>query len=114
AGVAVLLPTAAPALATRGLALGGGQIVAVGYLGVVCAALVFWLWSVGLEHTTPTRVAVTVTLNPVSAMALGALMLGETVTPALLAGLAAGVRGGGRTHAARGGGGGGRGGGAPP
>jgi drug/metabolite transporter (DMT)-like permease len=93
AGVAALLLIAAPSVARHGLAFGGVQVVAVAYLGVVCAALVFWLWSVGLEHTTPTRVAVTVTVNPVSAMALGALMLGEPVTPALLAGLAAVIGG---------------------
>jgi drug/metabolite transporter (DMT)-like permease len=63
--------------------------VLVGYLGVIGAALTFWLWSVGLEHTTPTRVAVTVTLNPVTSMALGAILLGERVTLRLLVGLAA-------------------------
>src|SRR5262249_42646364 len=93
AGVAALLLVTAPAVAAHGLALGGVQVVAVAYLGVVCAAVVFWLWSIGLENTTPTRVAVTVTVNPVSAMVLGAVLLGEPVTPALLAGLAAVIGG---------------------
>jgi drug/metabolite transporter (DMT)-like permease len=94
AGVAVLLAVTAPAAEQHGLAagtmtIGVVQIVAIAYLGVVCAALVFWLWSVGLEHTTPTRVAVTVTLNPVSAMILGVVLLGEPLSPPLLGGLAA-------------------------
>jgi drug/metabolite transporter (DMT)-like permease len=98
AGMMALLTATAPAVAQHGLAPsvmqpGGVQIVAVAYLGVVCAAAVFWLWSVGLEHTTPTRVAVTVTLNPVSAMALGAVMLGEPVTLPLVGGLAAVIGG---------------------
>ena len=93
AGVAALLVVTAPSVAAHGLVLGGVQVAAVAYLGVVCAALVFWLWSVGLEHTTPTRVAVTITLNPVSAMVLGAAMLGEPVTPVLLGGLAAVIGG---------------------
>ena len=98
AGVAALLLVTAPVVTAHGrwaggLMLGGVQLAAVAYLGVVCAALVFWLWSVGLEHTTPTRVAVTVTLNPVSAMVLGAAMLGEPVTPVLLGGLAAVIGG---------------------
>lgn len=62
---------------------------AVGYLGVVGAALTFWLWSKGLERTTPTRVAVTVTVNPISSMTLGAALLGEPVTLRLLTGLGA-------------------------
>jgi drug/metabolite transporter (DMT)-like permease len=94
AGVTALLLATAPAVAQHGLApgaaqVGSVQVLAVAYLGVVGAALVFWLWSVGLAHTTPTRVAVTVTLNPVAAMALGAVMLGEEVTLPLVGGLAA-------------------------
>ena len=59
------------------------------YLGVFGAALAFLLWGYGLAHTTPTRVAVTVTVNPMMAMLGAALFLGEPVTPALLGGLAA-------------------------
>jgi drug/metabolite transporter (DMT)-like permease len=65
----------------------------VGYLGVICAALVFMLWSWALERTTPTRVAISVTLNPVSAMALGALWLDESLSPRLVLGLLAVVTG---------------------
>ena len=55
---------------------------------MIGAALIFWLWSFGLERTTPTRVAITVTLNPITAMAPGALVLHEPFTPHLLLGFA--------------------------
>lgn len=63
------------------------------YLGIGGCALPFFLWTAGLERTAPTNVAVTVTLNPVSAMILGLALLGEPVTPALVGGLVAVVAG---------------------
>jgi len=62
---------------------------AMAYLGVLGCAAPFWLWSAALERTQPTSVAVTVALNPVSAMLLGGYLLGETVPLALVLGLAA-------------------------
>lgn len=59
------------------------------YLGVVGCAAPFWLWSAALERTQPTSVAVTVALNPVSAMLLGSYLLREPVPMALVLGLAA-------------------------
>ncbi len=88
--------------AALGLGAGAGQEAprlgvagwfVVGYLGVIGAALTFMLWSWALEHTTPTRVAITVTLNPVSSMALGALWLGEPVSARLILGLVAVITG---------------------
>jgi drug/metabolite transporter (DMT)-like permease len=46
-----------------------------------------WLWA--LQHTTPTRVTVFLSLNPFVATALGAWLLAERITPSFLAGLAA-------------------------
>jgi drug/metabolite transporter (DMT)-like permease len=69
--------------------LAPGEWAVVAFLGIVGAALTFLLWSWGLEYTTPTRVAVTVTLNPVASMVLAALLLGEAVTPRLMLGLVA-------------------------
>lgn len=74
--------------------------LAVAYLGVVCAALVFWLWAFALAHATPTRVAITVCANPVTASILGLVLLGEPVGIVLVAGLAA--VGGGIALASRG------------
>lgn len=61
--------------------------IAVLYLTSFGGAITFFLWIWALEHTAPSRVALAVTLNPVSAAVLGALILGEPVTWRLLAGL---------------------------
>ncbi len=57
--------------------------------GVVC----FYLWIWALEHTMPSRVSIAVTLNPISAALLGALLLAEPLTGRLAAGLVAVVIG---------------------
>ncbi len=66
---------------------------AVAFLGLAAGALGLYLWSYALEHAGPTSVAVTVTLNPVVALALGVAVLGEAWGMRLLIGLA-GVVGG--------------------
>jgi drug/metabolite transporter (DMT)-like permease len=65
------------------------QILALLYLGVAGGALSLLLWSFALARTTPTRVAVSVTVNPVTASLVGALLLGEPIGWTLVAGLAA-------------------------
>lgn len=45
-----------------------------------------WLWA--LRHADPTRVTIFLSLSPVTAALLGALLLGEAATPWLLLGLA--------------------------
>jgi drug/metabolite transporter (DMT)-like permease len=67
--------------------------VAIAYLMTLGGAFTFFLWIWALEHTTPSRVAITVTMNPVSATALGALVLAEPVTWRVLIGLS-GIIGG--------------------
>ncbi len=67
--------------------------VAVAYLMTIGGAVTFFLWIWALEHTTPSRVAITVTMNPVAAVILGAFILSEPVTWRLLAGLAAIIAG---------------------
>lgn len=66
---------------------------AIAYLMTIGGAVTFFLWIWALEHTTPSRVAITVTMNPVAAVILGALVLSEPVTWRLLVGLAAIVAG---------------------
>ena len=58
--------------------------LAVLFLGIVGCALTFNLWVWALEHTTPTRVAVSVTANPIVATLLGAHFLGEAISATLL------------------------------
>jgi drug/metabolite transporter (DMT)-like permease len=65
----------------------GTQWAAVLYLGVIGGAVSFWLWSFALAHTTPTRVALTVTVNPVTASVYGAVLLNEPLTSTLLSGI---------------------------
>ena len=60
---------------------------AVIWLGTASAAGSYFLWYWALRHTTPTLVAVTVTLNPVTALTLGLLLLGEALTAGLVGGL---------------------------
>lgn len=63
--------------------------LAIAYLMTIGGAVTFFLWIWALEHTTPSRVAITVTMNPVSAVILGSIILSEPVTWRLLLGLAA-------------------------
>jgi drug/metabolite transporter (DMT)-like permease len=66
---------------------------AIAYLMTIGGAVTFFLWIWALEHAAPSRVAITVTMNPVAAVILGALVLSEPVTWRLLVGLAAIVAG---------------------
>jgi drug/metabolite transporter (DMT)-like permease len=59
------------------------------YLGIGGGALAFILWVLALERASPTRVANTMTVNPVSAMLLAAILVDEPITPNLLVGLVA-------------------------
>jgi len=81
------------ALATGGFAavtdFNAPQWIAVIYLGLFGAAVAFFLWVFALERTTPTRTAITLTINPVFASAVGALALGEPIGLNLVAGLIA-------------------------
>jgi drug/metabolite transporter (DMT)-like permease len=61
---------------------------AVLFLGTLGGAVGFGLWIWALQRSTPSRVAVFITLNPVTAIALGALLLRERVTTAFLVGFA--------------------------
>jgi drug/metabolite transporter (DMT)-like permease len=65
------------------------QWIAAVYLGVGGGALAFILWVMALERTTPTRVANTMTLNPLAAGLLGTQLVGEPITPNLIFGMAA-------------------------
>ncbi|MGY4569738.1 DMT family transporter [Bradyrhizobium sp. USDA 3256] len=57
------------------------------YLGAFGAALTFYLWALALERTTPTRVAISVTVNPIAASLVGAALLGEPLSWNLVAGI---------------------------
>lgn len=65
------------------------QWVAALYLGAFAGALGFYLWVYALERTTPTRVANTITVSPIAAALLAALLVGEPIGSSLLVGIAA-------------------------
>ena len=69
--------------------LGAPQWIAGVYLGVGGGALAFILWVMALERATPTRVANTMTVNPIAAALLAAQLVGEPISPNLVVGLGA-------------------------
>jgi len=68
-------------------AFGPPQWLGVFYLGAFGSALTFYLWAFALQRTTPTRVAISVTVNPVAASLVGATLLGEPLSWNLVAGI---------------------------
>lgn len=66
---------------------GPPQWAAALYLGAFGAALTFYLWAFALERTTPTRVAISVTVNPVTASLVGASLLHEPLSWNLAGGI---------------------------
>jgi drug/metabolite transporter (DMT)-like permease len=68
---------------------GAPQWIAGVYLGVGGGALAFILWVMALERATPTRVANTMTVNPVAAGLLATQLVGEPITANLMFGLCA-------------------------
>ena len=75
-------------------AFGRPQWSAALYLATVCGAGIYYLWSFALGTVSPTIVALTVTVNPITAAIFGALVLGEPIRLSLavgLLGVAAGI-----------------------
>jgi drug/metabolite transporter (DMT)-like permease len=70
-------------------AFGPPQWLAVIYLGLFGSALTFYLWAFALSRTTPTRVAISVTINPITAALVGAMLLDEPIRWNLVVGLMA-------------------------
>jgi drug/metabolite transporter (DMT)-like permease len=69
------------------------QWIAGAYFGVGGGALAFFLWVMALQRATPTRVANTMTINPVAAGLLASQLIGEPITLNLVAGLIAVIAG---------------------
>ncbi|MCP4472673.1 MAG: DMT family transporter [Gammaproteobacteria bacterium] len=94
AGVVFLLPGAALDISSTGwpefTAPGWACVI---FIGTLAGGIGFLLWTWALQRTSPTRVAVFVTLNPIAATALGAILLGEPVTLGFLIGLGCVVAG---------------------
>jgi drug/metabolite transporter (DMT)-like permease len=68
------------------LAMGMGAGAALGLFG---GAAAFYLWVFALERTTPTRVANTMTVNPIAASLVAAAIIGEPIGIELVLGIGA-------------------------
>ena len=68
---------------------GAPQWIAGLYLGIGGGALAFILWVMALQRATPTRVANTMTVNPIAAGLLATQLVGEPITANLVIGLVA-------------------------
>jgi drug/metabolite transporter (DMT)-like permease len=88
AGLNALVAWQAGGLAATA-AFGPAQWAAMLYLGLFAGALGFYLWVYALERATPTRVANTITVSPIAAALLGAVLVGEPIGVSLLIGVVA-------------------------
>jgi drug/metabolite transporter (DMT)-like permease len=68
---------------------GPPQWIAGLYLGIGGGALAFILWVMALQRASPTRVANTMTVNPIAAALLAHQLVGEPITLNLVLGLVA-------------------------
>jgi drug/metabolite transporter (DMT)-like permease len=68
-------------------AFGMPQWLAAIYLAGFGGALTFYLWAFALQRTTPTRVAISVTVNPITASLVGAALLHEPLHWNLIGGI---------------------------
>lgn len=68
---------------------GAPQWIAGIYLGIGGGALAFILWVMALQRASPTRVANTMTVNPIAAALLAHQLIGEPITLNLVVGLLA-------------------------
>jgi drug/metabolite transporter (DMT)-like permease len=59
------------------------------HLGAGGGALAFILWVLALRPASPTRVANTMTVNPIAAAVVAEILVGEPITPNLVVGLVA-------------------------
>ncbi len=71
------------------MAFGPSQWIAGIYLGVGGGAAAFILWVLALQRASPTRVANTMTINPIAAALLAHQIVGEPITLNLVIGLLA-------------------------
>lgn len=59
------------------------------YLGALGSAVIFYLWAFALARISPTKTAVTITVNPLFAAIVGALVVSEPIGINLVVGLLA-------------------------
>lgn len=68
------------------LAIGRDQWLSLAYLGMLGSALAYYWYYQAIDRIGPTRAGVFIALNPLSAVLLAGLLLGERLGPAMAAG----------------------------
>ncbi len=88
-GLAIATVLLAPPMAVNlpGASLGAGALVAVVVLGLLCTAAALVLMAMLVEEAGPGRALVVTYVNPVIAVALGVVFLGESPGAGVFAGL---------------------------
>ena len=80
AAIVMSIPLAAGEMFLHGVpSIGGGEVLAILYLGFGASAAAYLLWNYALAHVDATFAGVSVNLVPVIAVSL-ALLIGETLT----------------------------------
>jgi len=86
-GLPLTIPAAGLELGTIGLGpLSWGAVLSILYVGVMSTALAMYLWNTAFARLEAGVASLTFFAQPVVGAALGALLLGETLTPLFLAG----------------------------
>ena len=86
-GISALVLTPAAAFSTPAATPSGQTLISVIVLGVACSALGFLLFFALIADVGPGRATVITFVNPVVAVALGVILLGEGLGPSAVAGL---------------------------
>ena len=73
--------------------LSGPEWLALAYLGAGCSGIAFFLYYLALEHLEASRAASFIYVEPLIAQAVGVLVMGEALSPVVLAGGAAIIAG---------------------
>lgn len=68
---------------------GTREWIAGAYLAVGGGAFAFILWTLALQRASPTRVAITMTVNPMAAALMATVLVREPITKSFVVGLAA-------------------------
>ena len=89
AALSVVLAWVSGGFQTVASSFGPAQWWAIAALGLLGGAAAFYLWVFALERTTPTRVANTMTVNPIAAAVVAAAIIGEPVGIELVLGIGA-------------------------
>jgi drug/metabolite transporter (DMT)-like permease len=89
AALSVMIALSTGGFGKAAAAFGAEQWIAIATLGLLGGAAAFYVWVFALERTTPTRVANTMTVNPIAATLVAAAIIGEPVGIELVLGIGA-------------------------